>query len=230
VSEVITEILPPGVVAIETRVDLPRAALFGVEREALGRAVERRRLEFTTARACARRALAGLGLPAMPIPSGPRGEPCWPEGVVGSITHCEGYRACAVARAAEFLTVGIDAEPDASLPDGVLTQIATVEELPRLRALSREWPAVHWDRLLFSAKEAVYKAWFPLFRHPLGFTDAVLSIDPHGGSFRARLSVSAPARWGQGLTMLDGRWMVDEGLVLTAIALAVTPAPGPHGS
>lgn len=56
------------------------------------------RCEFVTGRACARRALARLGVEPVPVPSGDRGEPFWPDGIVGSITHCDEYRACAAAR------------------------------------------------------------------------------------------------------------------------------------
>ena len=98
--------------------------------------------------------------------------------MVGSITHCAGYRACAVARAAHVAGVGIDAEPHAPLPAGVLGQIARPEERPLLARAGRTEPAVHWDRLLFCAKEAVYKVWFPLAACWLGFEDAVLTLDP----------------------------------------------------
>jgi 4'-phosphopantetheinyl transferase EntD len=217
----IAEILPSAVAAAETRSDFPDTVLFPVEEIALGQAVEKRRREFTAARACARTALQELGIPPLAIPSGDRGEPCWPEGIVGSITHCRGYRACAVARAREFVAIGIDAEPNEALPDGVLDAISRAEELPQLRALARTTPEVHWDRLLFSAKESVYKAWFPLARRSLGFEDAVLAVDPaRGGVFSAEILVCAPARTDALLRRVAGRWMVREGLILTAVAIA----------
>jgi 4'-phosphopantetheinyl transferase EntD len=218
-SNVIDEILPDVVVAEEARQDLLDVTLFPEEEMALGHAVEKRRREFTTARVCARRALARLDLPPAPVLAGTRGEPRWPEGVVGSITHCEGYRACALARAAEVVTIGIDAEPNRALPDGVLTAIAGADELAGLADLTHALPAVHWDRLLFSAKEAVYKAWFPLAGRWLGFEDATLSIDPHEGTFSARLLVPGPSLAHGSLTSLSGRWLVRDELVLTAIAL-----------
>lgn len=215
----IAKILPDVVVAVEARGDPADIVLFPEEEAALGAAVDKRRREFTTARACARSALAGLGLPALPIPAGTRGEPRWPAGVVGSITHCEGYRACAVARASELVTIGIDAEPNEPLPHGVLAEIARAEELSQLRELARIAPAVRWDRLLFSAKESVYKAWFPLTQRWLGFEDALLAIDPLQGSFAARLLIPGPLLTVGRLRTLSGRWMVRDGLVLTAIAL-----------
>jgi 4'-phosphopantetheinyl transferase EntD len=85
-------------------------------------------------------------------------------------------------------------------------------------------PAVHWDRLLFSAKESVYKAWFPLAKRWLGFEDAVVTLDPSAETFAARLLVSGPLLGGRRLTGFSGRWLIRDGLVLTAIALPAPPA------
>jgi 4'-phosphopantetheinyl transferase EntD len=215
---VIEAILPPCVAAADTREQLLEVELFPQERAALGRAVEKRRREFVTARACARRALAQLGLPPAPIASGERGEPLWPAGIVGSITHCAGYRACALARAGDLAGLGIDAEPHAPLPDGVLAQIARPEERPRLAQLARTHPDIHWDRLLFCAKEAVYKVWYPLARCWLGFEDAALTFDPARATFCARILLSPPAAV-DFPELVTGRWLVRERLVLAAIAL-----------
>jgi 4'-phosphopantetheinyl transferase EntD len=217
--EVIEEILPTAAATAEVFDDLDEAALFPVEEEIVGRAVEKRRREFATGRACARRALERLGLPPVPIESGARGEPLWPTGVVGSITHCDGYRACAVAKSAQARAVGIDAEPNAPLPEGLLSDIARPEELPLLAELSHSAPAIHWDRLLFSAKETVYKAWFPLAERWLGFEDATLTIDP-AGTFSARLLVPGPIVGGNEVTGFEGRWLARDGLVLAAILVA----------
>lgn len=236
----IQELLPAEVVVAESREDLLEAELFAQESALIENAVEKRRREFVTARACAHTALRRLGLPASAILNGERGEPLWPDGVVGSITHCEGYRGCALAHASTIVTVGIDAEQNAPLPDGVLGEIARPEELSWLGELSRTVPAVCWDRLLFSAKESVYKAWFPLAKRWLGFEDALVRIDSRSGGigaasgrFSARLLVDGS--WGETgmLTGFSGGWLVRDGLVLTAIALKsemLTPsAPGATG-
>ncbi|HWX45518.1 MAG TPA: 4'-phosphopantetheinyl transferase superfamily protein [Solirubrobacteraceae bacterium] len=215
----IEEILPPEVVAVDTREECLDVELFPEERVALGQAVEKRRREFTTARACARQALAQLGLPPSPIVNGERGEPRWPVGVVGAITHCAGYRGCALARAGQLAGVGIDAEPSAPLPEGVLGEIARAEERPLLRELARAEPAVHWDRLLFCAKETIYKVWFPIARCWLGFEDATLTIDPAARTFQARLLVPWPEAGAHFPALLEGRWLVRDGLTLAAIAL-----------
>src|SRR6202011_411228 len=142
-----------------------------------------------TGRACARTALARLGGPEAAIPRDRDGAPGRPRGFVGSITHCAGYRASAVARLTDLRAIGVDAEPHAALPAGLLSVIATPDERSALGALSARRAGTCWDRLLFSAKESVFKAWFPLAGRWLGFGDAVITIDPEAGTFEAALLV-----------------------------------------
>jgi 4'-phosphopantetheinyl transferase EntD len=215
----IQEILPACVLAVEARHDCPEDQIFPQERALVERAVEKRRREFATARLCAHAALRKLGGAAVPILAGERGEPLWPAGVVGSITHCEGYRACAVGHSGELVTIGIDAEPNEPLPDGLLADIARPEEGPILRELAAEHPDTHWDRLLFSAKESVYKAWFPLAKRWLGFEDASLRIDPSAGTYEARLLVPGPSLSDGPLMGFSGHFAIGEGIIVTAIAL-----------
>lgn len=160
-----------------------------------------------------------------PIGAGPRREPVWPVGVAGTITHCDGYRAAAVSRTTDLAGIGIDAEPNAPLPPGVADAVTTAGESAMLAELSAADPAVHWDRLLFSAKESTYKAWFPLTGRMLDFDGALLTIDPETRSFRARLLVDGRRRdGGTPLTSFTGRLMTAGGLVLTAIAVPAAPA------
>jgi 4'-phosphopantetheinyl transferase EntD len=223
---VLERILPESVTVAATREDLD-VTLYPEEEVVVAHAVEKRRREFTTARACAREALALIGRPPEAIPTGERGQPLWPAGIVGSITHCDGYRACALARAGDLVTVGVDAEPNQPLPDGLLGDIALPEEREWLRDLGHKAPETHWDRLLFSIKESIYKAWFPLAERWLGFEDAIVTIDLEQGSFAARLLVSGPLLDGRELGGFRGRWLVTDGLVLTAIALPTgDSAPG----
>lgn len=216
-------ILSPSVAVASSRGAIAASELFPEEEAQVARAVEKRRLEFADGRTCARRALAQIGVAPAPILSGPRGEPRWPPGVVGSITHCEGYRACAVARDSDLLTLGVDAEPDLPLPGGLIVDVALVEERRRLGELARAAPGVSWDRLLFCAKESVYKAWFPLTGSWLGFEDARVELDPERGRFTARLLVPGPRLDGGMLEGFCGRWLAADGLLLTAIAV---PAGG----
>lgn len=216
----IEALLPPGTAVAEAFADRDGEPVFPGEESAVARAVESRRREFVTARRCARTALAALGIPAAPIPTGPNRDPTWPAGVVGSITHCAGYRGAAVAGRGVLASLGIDAEPHAPLPDDVLDAVTVPAERAQLARLAARHPATCWDRLLFSAKESVFKAWFPLTRRMLGFEEAELSVDPAVGTFAARLLVpgtrvdGAPA-----LTGVAGRFLVADALVLTAVTV-----------
>jgi len=240
---VIEELLPAAAASAEAFGDPPGAALLPQEAAIVARASDKRRREFTTGRECARIALGKLGVELGPILVGERGAPLWPPGIVGSITHCDGYRAAVVARTSDVTAIGLDAEPNGPLPGGVLEVVSRSAERDRLAALADlaaerpGQPGVCWDRLLFSAKESVYKAWFPLTGTWLGFEDADVTIKPDG-TFTAHLVTPArptppAASPSPAATPLDaapppagftGRWLAAVGLVLTAI---VVPAREP---
>lgn len=215
----IERLLPSWVRAVDTTTDASEDSLWPAERAVLQRAVAKRRVEFATVRVCARAALAELGVPPAPILPGPRGAPGWPAGVVGSMTHCAGYRGAAVASERFAASIGIDAEPHGPLPDGVLEAIARPEERSWLAELAVSAPRVHWDRLLFSMKESVYKAWFPLTGSWLDFEGASITVDPAAGAFTAVLQVPGPVLNGRELTTFTGRFSTSDTLVLTAIAV-----------
>ena len=220
-------LLPEFVAWAETREDRLDIELFPTERLSLGHAVDKRRREFTTGRACARVALGRLGAPVVAIPSGEHGEPRWPTGVVGSITHCDGYRACAVAWSEAVASLGIDAEPNAPLPDGVLEEVAFGRELELAHAVADQ---LRVDRLGFCAKEAVYKAWFPLAGRWLGFDDVELSLDLANEEFRARLLVPGPVVGAGRLTEFRGRWALEHGVICTAVTVAAGDRPSPDAT
>ncbi|MEU7475954.1 4'-phosphopantetheinyl transferase superfamily protein [Lentzea sp. NPDC042327] len=207
------QLLPPPIAAVERFDDEQPAGLFPEEEALLGNAVPKRRAEFGTARWCARQAMARLGVAPAPVLPGPKREPLWPEGVVGSLTHCLGYRAAALASTADFLTIGIDAEPHGPAPDGVLGAIAVPAELDRMAGLRAEDPKICWDRLLFSAKETTYKAWFPVTRRWLGFEDADITLDPDG-TFHSRILLPDTP-----IADFRGRWLVQGDVLVTAIAV-----------
>ncbi|MEU6819257.1 4'-phosphopantetheinyl transferase superfamily protein [Streptomyces atriruber] len=207
------------VTVVETHDDPADAVLFPEEEAVVANAVAKRRNEFTTVRHCARTALARIGVPPAPILPGHRGAPGWPDGVVGSMTHCAGYRAAVVARAGEVISVGIDAEPGEPLRDpDVLNLVADETERAVLASLGSRQPATPWDRLLFSAKESVYKTWFPLTGRWLGFEDARVELAADG-TFTARLLVEGPMVQGVELKGFSGRWIVRDGIAATAIVL-----------
>lgn len=223
---VIEAILPATIHSYDAFGDPPDAVLLPAEEELVRQVADKRRQEFTTARHCVRKAMERLNLPPVPVLTGTYGEPRWPAGLIGSITHCDGYRAAAVGAVGG--TVGIDAEPDAPLPSGVEEAVTLPREREMLRRLAAEHPGLNWDRLLFSTKESVYKAWFPLARRWLDFQDAAIVLDPERGTFHARLMVPGPRWQGRPLTGFHGRWTAGRGLLLTAIAMIEPRAAVPR--
>lgn len=213
----IDKLVPAMVAVSHCAHDLPNVRLFPEEEVVVRHAVERRYREYATVRQCARQALAALGVPAAPIVPNEHRAPRWPAGIVGSMTHCRGYRAVAVARAHEIAAIGIDAEPDEALQPRLLSSIARPEERRATVQLLHATPGIHWDRLLFSAKEAVYKVWSPLLRRSLDFTEVSITFR-RDGAFAARiLQAGAP------INDLAGRWSACDGLLATAI-VAFPPA------
>ncbi|MFJ2226625.1 4'-phosphopantetheinyl transferase family protein [Streptomyces halstedii] len=195
------------------------AGLYPEEAALIERSVDRRRHEFTAVRACARRAMTALGLPPAPVLRGHRGMPLWPEGTVGSMTHCDGYRAAVLARASDIRGLGIDAEPDETLPPDVWPAVSLPSERRRITP-DADAPSPHWDRLLFSAKESVFKAWFPLTRIELDFAEADVRFHRDDdaateGTFTAELLRTAPGM----PRVFEGAWLADKGFVVTAVTL-----------
>ncbi|RPE38386.1 4'-phosphopantetheinyl transferase EntD [Streptomyces sp. Ag109_O5-1] len=225
----IEELLPDSVVVVEMLGDetIREAPLYPEEEAIVARAVPKRRREFAAVRACARSAMEKLGVPPQPVVSGERGAPRWPDGLIGSMTHCEGYCSAALARAADLASIGIDAEPQGPLPEGVGESVLLPSEQERLGRLAAERPEVHWDRLLFSAKESVYKAWFPLTGKWLDFMEADIELFPEPGerprgTLRARLLVPGPTVGGRQLEVFEGRWGAGYGMLASAV---VVPHP-----
>ena len=221
VSSVLPDTASDDLAYAEVYSDPPGLTPLPEEEPLIAKSVAKRRNEFITVRHCARLALGQLGVAPAPILKGEKGEPCWPDGVVGSLTHCTGYRGAVVGRSAAVRSVGIDAEPHDVLPQGVLDAVALEEERHEITALPK---GLHWDRILFCAKEATYKAWFPLTKRWLGFEDAhiVFYVDPataSAGAFVSKILIDPEALSGPPLIALRGRWSVERGLVLTAILL-----------
>ncbi|WP_426595958.1 4'-phosphopantetheinyl transferase family protein [Cellulomonas sp. McL0617] len=204
------QVLPTDVVVVEHRGPPLPAALFPEEEAAVARAIPARRAEYAAVRACARAALTRLGAGAVAVPSAPDRSPVWPEGVVGSMTHCDRFRAAAVAHARSWAGLGIDAEVLEPLPPEVLSLVMSTSEQEAIADLD---PGICPDRIVFSAKESVYKVWSPIVHAWLGFEHVDVRLGHN--TFTARLSVR-----GLGTDLLHGRWAVGDGLVVTAAALA----------
>lgn len=182
------------------------------EEPAVARAVDSRRREFSAGRRCARSAMAALGAQPLPIVQGGDRAPIWPDGLVGSITHTEGWCAAAVARIDDGIrAIGLDVEPAAPIDAPLLRIICIPEE----RELVGERGLL--GRLIFSAKESAYKAQYQLTRTLLGFHAMQILLDEQTQRFSAvfRKDVAPFARGDR----LDGRFVLEQGFLMTAVTI-----------
>lgn len=204
--------LPKGTRCVEmhtSTVDLSRYyELHPTEQQLVSNAVDRRKADFGDSRWCAHVAMSEFVMD-QPIMRGERGMPVFPSGVTGSLTHTEGYRAALVGRSSRWRSLGIDAEPADWLPEGVINAVARPEEQRRLRRLAREEGIDYLDKVLFSAKESTYKAWFPLTHRFLDFDQADIDIRPDG-TFTSYLLVRPVP-----VPFIEGFWAIRNGFVVT---------------
>lgn len=171
--------------------------------------------EIRAGRACARRALASLGILEYALLPGPSRAPVWPASIVGSITHCEGYCAAVVTSASEVLGLGIDAESHGSFPLELADRAAARDELVAAsRLVGSDQVAAC---LIFSAKESVYKALHPITGEFLDFHDLVLALDGAGGFAVEAIHTRTGHRMRR---QIRGRYRVDARYVMTAALLS----------
>ena len=133
---------------------------------------DRQRVRLVAQRDATRKCLtdlvASVGLPAVEperLASGPRN---WPPGYVGSVSHKGTTVVAAIASTARMTSIGIDVERRDAEGVPVIRGLDTTEQ---------PWPVPDAEGrvILFSVKEAAYKALHPIFRHPLGFEDIAVS-------------------------------------------------------
>ncbi len=211
-SERIIHQIPNNICLVGTNDFTRQGDLFPVEEEYIDNALAKRKLEFQSGRKCARKALQFFNVDPCPIPAGASREPIWPRGYVGSITHCEGFYAAAVARAATYRSLGIDAERNRNIPPEIRDLILTDKE--------KSWYCFPTDKtniIIFSAKESIFKCLYPLVNHYIDFLEIDLVIDRPNFKFRADLPNYLRSRIG--VQTLEGIFNTDETHVFTALFL-----------
>jgi len=183
-------LFPTGVAGAELLRLEEAEELRAEERASVPDAAPRRLREFAAGRHCAREALAGLGYEGVAVPRRSDRRPAWPPGVVGSISHSGAYCAAVVARRSSCGGLGFDAERWGRVTPALWRRIATAPELAWLRGLGAD--ADRWATLLFSAKEAFYKAQYARSERFVGFADA--AFHPRGnGGFEIEILVEIPS-------------------------------------
>lgn len=176
-------------------------------------AINKRKAEYLAGRWCGREALQMIGHHGIPGINSDR-SPAWPDGTLGSITHSHGVAEVMVADAEKWLTVGLDTESWVS-PERAARlerELLTEEELKTLAGMS---PLQRANRLtlIFSAKESLFKALYPLTGKRFYFHDAVRR-EPNSLTLLRTLS----PEWPRG-TRIPFRWRERQHSVLSWIAL-----------
>jgi len=170
----------PGLNVQATRISDLTDGLYPEERAAVEGALERRKWEFATGRHLARKAMGELGQITSAIPRGERREPCWPEKIVGSITHADQWAVASVARADGFRSIGVDLERVDRVGERLHGKLFTEWELEQIATRPQH------AALMFSAKEAGYKATYPLTGRYIGFREAEVEVSAEERRFRLR--------------------------------------------
>jgi 4'-phosphopantetheinyl transferase EntD len=203
-------LFPAEVRSAAAEVQADDRGLHAAERARVARAVQKRRNEFATGRVLARRLLEPLGVRDWTLLPDDDRAPRWPDAIVGSISHGGGLCVVAVAPRGAIVGLGVDVESDEAVSPALFPRVLGPAEHawllarpePQRRALAT---------VFFSAKEAVYKAQFPLTRARLGFADVELVLDPARASFAARVPGFARA--------IAGAWAVEQRRVIAAVTL-----------
>jgi 4'-phosphopantetheinyl transferase EntD len=129
-----------------------------------------RRQASGAARIVARDLLRELGVDAASLPRSPSGAPTWPAGIIGSLAHDDDFAVAAVARRGLLVGIGVDVEPAEPLPADLVDLVLNAAEGRETKGDRVE------QRLVFVAKEAVYKAIHPLDGTPLEYADIEVRI------------------------------------------------------
>ena len=177
----------------------------------------KRRAEFSLGRYCARRALSKFELESVPILRNTESrEPYWPKSVRGSITHSEGFAAAAVGMTNDVSGIGIDLESLSRVVDiNIRRHVCVEKEREFMESLTAE-QANRYLRIIFSAKESIFKCFFPISQTYLSFQDASVIIDEKKFEFSFVLSKACSGITSAGFQH-SGRFSIKDDLLLTSV-------------
>jgi len=178
---------------------------------------QKRRAEFTLGRIYAHRVLSRFSLESEPILRNPETrEPCWPDSVWGSITHSAGFVAVAVGLKKEIRGVGIDMESlSRSVDFNIRRHVCVDSELEWLESLPTK-QANRALRIIFSAKESIFKCLYPGTKTYLTFKDAEVSLNETEKNFSFNIFKSCPVGIHQGFKH-HGRYSEIDKMLLTSV-------------
>jgi 4'-phosphopantetheinyl transferase EntD len=179
----------------------------------------KRKTEFSQGRSSAHQALAKFKLESEPIlRNAETREPCWPDRIRGSITHSGEYVAAAVGLADDVSGIGIDLESLSRAVDfNISRHVCVDKEMEWLKTLAPD-QANQALRIIFSAKESIFKCLFPISKTYLYFKDATVTIDEDNAEFTFTLSRECSGITEAGFQH-SGKFSIINKMLLTAIYL-----------
>lgn len=218
VQAIIATLLPAEVAVAVTDPLAQPDDVFGPEAAHLAKAVPKRRREFAAGRLAARQAMAALGHVYSPVFAGTDRAPIWPAGLHGSISHSDTLCAAAITKAP--LSIGLDMEPFTPLSEALLPSICSDAESARIAGPDQARLA----KLIFSAKEAAYKAQYPITVEVFGFHHFDVLLDADAQTFKATFTQSVGA-FATGKT-LHGRFAQALDHIVTAVTIPLEEGAG----
>ncbi|MFV1982154.1 MAG: 4'-phosphopantetheinyl transferase [Thiohalomonadales bacterium] len=173
----INTLIPDNIACEIVYENISPSEVYSAERLIIMKASLNRKQEFLRGRNCAHQAIKKLNYANQkPILIGKNREPVWPPGLIGSITHCNGYCAAVVAKLNDITGVGIDAELNTNLKKTIISKTQTDSEIIRNSELLSE-NNICINKLVFSAKESVFKFIHPFIMKYINFKDIEICVD-----------------------------------------------------
>jgi len=213
----INSLFPLQVITVEANPTLVRESCYTEEEAYIRNAMPKRRQEFAAGRLCARRALTQFGIKDYPLLVGNNREPIWPPGIVGSITHTEGYCGVAIALKTNIKSLGLDVEFARNLDGNCWEHICTQQELAWINSLPSDIQQEN-IALVFSAKECLYKCQYAISKRWIDFHDVTIKVDLGVREFEATFMVNLGSSFKRG-TCLNGKYLFYHGHVFTGMSI-----------
>lgn len=148
------------------------------EKERMRAAGNYRKNEFIAGRECARSALEAVGFSRAPILPDEDGVPLWPEGAIGAISHSRGYCAAIAGKRCDYRLLGLDLEKTNRLSPSAIKRTVHPDEQVYVKDDQKR------ASLIFCAKEAFFKAQFPVWETHANFHDLILAVDSTHGKLK----------------------------------------------
>ncbi|MES9860268.1 MAG: 4'-phosphopantetheinyl transferase superfamily protein [Candidatus Thiodiazotropha sp. LLP2] len=213
-NENLAQLFPSNAVIVKAHASMWNTPLCKEEEALIEAAVEKRQKEFRAGRHAAHQALEQLNAPWHPLLREDNRQPIWPPGYIGSITHCRDACVAVCAKSKDLIGLGVDVEPLEPLPKGVDRYIHTAVDSETMRSIE-----ILPERLIFSAKESIYKCYHPLIGQHMGFQSVSLEIDPENMTFKFVPTESSTIPFPEGL-QFHGRYLVDSSHLYTGCFLS----------